>query len=287
MDLNEFSKRHRHFPEEAMFGIGRRLKRHARNFRHVDHSIDTEVIAVKELELSPAQKHEIQKGRDGLARILAASDAEIHDRRFLLDCVCQIGIAYQDWQALSPFTRFINSTSYGIVQIPTELVDYLMIAGKFRPETVAEVGVFHGGTAYISAAYFYRLNKNLRYTLIDICDSLFDYDYLSSVLPLDLQIPKTSGDFIGRHFDLAFIDADHGYDGSRIDWLNVGRHAGVAAFHDIDGAEYDGLNGGIRRTWNELKLEYRMDRPIIEVSHHPSWMGIGMIFNDRAVSTGF
>jgi len=287
LELIAFSKRRRHVLEAPMFGIGRQLKKTFRTEQKFEKTINSEVIAVEELELSTAQKHEIQKGRDGIARILAASDAEIHDRRFLLDCVCQIGIAYQDWQALAPFTRFINSTSYGIVQIPTELVDYLMIAGNFRPETVAEVGVFHGGTAYISAAYFYRLNKNLRYTLIDICDSLFDYEYLSSVLPLDLQIPKTSGDFIGRRFDLAFIDADHGYDGSRIDWLNIGRHAGIAAFHDIDGAEYDGLNGGIRRTWNELKLEYRIDRPIIEVSHHPSWMGIGMIFNDRAASAGF
>lgn len=227
---------------------------------------------------------EIQKGRAGIARILSASDDEIRNRKFLLECVCDIGIGYQDWHGLSPFTKYHNSSSYGIQQIPTELVDYLLIAGASRPKTVAEVGVFRGGTSYVSAAYFYRLNKDLSYTLIDVRDELVDYSYFASVLPLEKAVPMTSGHFVGKHFELVFIDADHSYDGSRIDWLNVGRYADVAAFHDINAAEYDSWNGGIRRNWNELKLEYRMDRPIIEISHHPSWMGIGLIFNNRSVS---
>lgn len=225
----------------------------------------------------------VQKARAAIHRILGASDAEIRDRAFILGCIQQVGLSYQDWLGLAPFTRYTNATSYGLLQIPTEFADYLLLAGASRPREAIEIGVFRGASAYVSAAYFYRLNKEHSYVAVDVVDGLVDFDYFKDVLPLIKAAPSTSGEYAGRSFDLALIDGDHSYDGSRIDWLNVGQSSSLVAFHDINASEYDGLNGGIRRTWNELKLEYRQSCPILEISHYPGWMGIGVIFNRRPV----
>ncbi len=182
---------------------------------------------------------------------------------------------------MSAFTSCINSASVGIIQIPTEFADYLLLAGASRPTTAIEIGVARGASAYVSAAYLFRLNREHTYTAVDIHDNLVDFDDCKGILPILEAAPSTSGCHIGRRFDLAFIDGDHSYDGSRADWLNVGRSSGVVGCHDINGPEYHALNGGVRRTWNEVKLECRHTCPILEISHHPASMGVGVIFNTR------
>ena len=223
----------------------------------------------------------VKKARAAIHRILEASDDEIRDRTFILGCIRQVGIAYQDWEGMAAFTSYINPAPVGIIQIPTEFADYLLLAGASRPATAIEIGVSRGASAYLSAAYFFRLNRQHSYIAVDIRDDLVDFEYFSSILPIVKAAPSTSACYAGRSFDLAFIDGDHSYDGSRIDWLNVGRSSAVVGFHDINGPEYQPLNGGVRRTWNEVKLEYRHSCPIFEISHHPAWMGIGVIFNSR------
>ncbi len=78
-------------------------------------------------------------------------------------------------------------------------------------------------------------------------------------------------------FDFCFIDADHSYDGMMRDWENVGRYAKkVVAFHDIYGHEYDALNGGTVRGWQEIRGT--ADGQIREYSRFPErWMGIGVV----------
>ena len=223
----------------------------------------------------------VKKLRAAIHRILDASDDEIRDRAFILSCIRQVGITYQDWEGMTAFTSYINPAPVGLIQIPTEFADYLLLTGTSRPATAIEIGVFRGASAYISDAYFFRLNKRHSYTAVDICDDLADFDYFRNLLPIVKAAPSTSGRYAGQSFDLAFIDGDHSYDGSRVDWLNVGRSSAVVGFHDINGPEYQALNGGVRRTWNEVKLEYRHTCSIFEISHHPAWMGIGVIFNAR------
>ena len=223
------------------------------------------------------------KGRAGIQRILDATDGELRSRGFVLECIRQVGIRYQDWPGLAPFGDCTNPVDYGVVQIPTEFADYLMLVGASRPSSAIEIGVHHGATAYLAAAYFYRLNNQHVYTAVDVRDEFADFDHFKDLLPIVKAAPATSGHFAGRAFDIAFIDGDHSYDGSRLDWLNVGRSSRIVAFHDINGAEYDAQNGGIRRTWSELKLEHRATRTILEISHHSQWMGIGVVFNCQPV----
>ena len=242
-------------------------------------SPDELIARAKSKGEAAAYEFGVTKARAAIHRILDASDAEIRDRAFILGCIRQVGIIYQDWPGLATFTRYTNATPYGLIQIPTEFADYLLLAGASKPTKAIEIGVFRGASAYVSAAYFYRLNTEHTYVAVDVVDHLVDFDYFKDVLPITKAAPSTSGEYAGTGFDLALIDGDHSYDGSRIDWLNVGQSSSVVAFHDINGSEYDGLNGGVRRTWNELKLEYRHSRSILEISHHPGWMGIGVLFN--------
>ncbi len=224
----------------------------------------------------------VQRARSAVHRILDAGEAELRDRNFLLSCVLQFGLAYKDWRGLAAFTEAMNPVDYGMLQVPTEFADYLLLAGAGRPASAIEIGVYRGATAYFAAAYLSRLNPELVYTAVDVVDHLVDFDYFAAILPIVKAAPATSGHFAGQSFDLAFIDGSHSYDDSRRDWLHVGRSSGVVAFHDINGAEYDSENGGIRRTWAELKLQHRTTRTIIEVSHVSGWMGIGMVFNTGA-----
>ncbi len=229
-----------------------------------------------------AMQAAILRSRQAIDRVLQADEASLHDRAFVLDCVLQMGLAYNDWRGLAPFTDAMNAVDYGMLQIPTEFTDYLLLVGASRPATAIEIGVYRGSTAYLAAAYLSRLNPELRYIAVDLADNLVDFDHYAAILPIVKAAPATSGHFAGQAFDLAFIDASHTYDDSRRDWLHVGRSSRMVAFHDINGAEYDGENGGIRRTWAELKLHYRTSRSIVEISHVPQWMGIGVIFNFQA-----
>ena len=220
----------------------------------------------------------IKNGRRAIQRILDASQSELDDRRFLLDCLRQFGIRYQDWFPLAAFSDFTNPTEFGPIQVPTEFIDYLILAGRFRPRTVIEVGVYTGGVATFSAAYLLRKNPNLEYTVVDIHNFYQDLDYYSSILPIRAAIPASSQDFYGQAFDLAFLDADHRYDCVKQDWLNIGRFAGVTALHDIR----DRDTGGTHRFWLELKAAMRLDATMLEIAHVPEkegdWMGIGMVF---------
>ena len=224
----------------------------------------------------------VQRARSAVHRILDADEAALHDRSFLLSCVLQSGLAYKDWRGLAAFTEAMNPVDYGMLQVPTEYTDYLLFAGASRPASAIEIGVYRGATAYFAAAYLSRLNPGLVYTAVDVVDQLVDFEYFAAILPIVKAAPATSGHFAGQSFDLAFIDGSHSYDDSRRDWLHVGRSSSVVAFHDINGAEYDSENGGIRRTWAELKLQHRTTRTILEISHVSGWMGIGMVFNTGA-----
>lgn len=62
------------------------------------------------------------------------------------------------------------------------------------------------------------------------------------------------------------------------DYRNVGEGAGkIVTFHDIYAHEYDGLNGGVSRTWREVSGLCRGNKQEVFSKYPDEWMGIGCI----------
>ncbi len=214
---------------------------------------------------------------DILKELVAASDENIHDRKWLSDKICSYGFFPFFKLAKEPGEGIVFSTS-GILQVPDEFINLCLFLSDLKVKSAVEIGVAKGASSYIMAAILSRDNPEMEYHMVDICDTLVGFEEAQRIIPaIRKDIPKTSDDLAGKKFDFCFIDADHSYDGMMSDWYNVGQHAGITVFHDVFGHEYDGLNGGTVRGWQEIKG--CMDKRFIrEFSRYPDkWMGIGIV----------
>lgn len=219
-----------------------------------------------------------------LQELLEAPYEVVTDRKWLKEKIYSYGF--------NPFFKLakdpgqgVTWTTRGILQVPSEFVDFCLYLAddrwKGQINEAIEVGVWRGNSSYILAALLYRNNPEMTYNMVDICDALVHFDEAKRIIPsLKKCIPGTSDDFAGRSFDFCFIDADHSYDGMMRDYMNVGRYTSkILAFHDIYGHEYDHLNGGTVRGWQEIR-ELESDKRAIEYTKYPDfWMGIGVLEN--------
>ncbi len=223
---------------------------------------------------------DIKKQIQVLKNILDASDDEIHDDGFLLQQIKEYGITPLHWWKEIDDSYYF--TENGMIQTPWEFAHFCKMIADYHISTAIEVGVYRGRSSYFICAVLYRKNKNLIYDMVDIADCLDGYDEFAKLLPcLRKNIPNTSADFKGKSYDFVFIDADHSYDASMLDYMNVGRYAKkLLCFHDVYAREADYLNGGVGRTWKEVSV-LTPHIPKVVFSQFPDrWMGIGVCIND-------
>ena len=217
---------------------------------------------------------------------------KVLDRNTLLKHLKRFGISGNTslWAGMDHFSDFQNKSRMGPAQIPTELVDYLLYAGRLKPDTIAEIGIFNGGMSVFSAAFFQAINKDMVYHCIDIEDHFQSRPLVKNILNLEFHIPASSDDLAGEVFDVVFIDGDHSYEWAKRDFENLGKHARkLCAFHDIHGQEYIKQGGGVFQFWRNLRSTIPLAATMLEISHAAStpsmpkalWMGIGLIHFDR------
>lgn len=213
-----------------------------------------------------------------LKDIVNASEDMIRNREWLRRCLFDYGF-YPFFKLAKEPQQGVTWSTVGILQVPDEFIDFCQFLLDYRFDSAIEIGVAAGASSYIMAALMYRSNPDMVYHMVDIRDSLFEFDKVREIIPtLQKEISKTSDDFAGKTYDFCFIDADHSYEGMMTDWKNVGRYAKkLVVFHDIYAHEYDTLNGGTVRGWQEIKETIGQGN-IREFSKFPNrWMGIGVV----------
>ncbi len=215
-----------------------------------------------------------------LEDIVNASDNKIRNREWLRNRLFDYGF-YPFFKLAKEPQPGVTWSTVGILQVPDEFIDFCLFLIDRKFDNAIEIGVAAGASSYIMAALMHRNNPDMIYRMVDINDSLFEFDEVKEIIPtLHKEIPKTSDDFVGEAYDFCFIDADHSYEGMMKDWNNVGRYVKkLAVFHDIYAHEYDEYNGGTVRGWQEIKEIIGQDN-IREFSKFPNrWMGIGVVEN--------
>lgn len=210
-----------------------------------------------------------------LKKLLKATDAEVNDYFWMMERISEYGLyPFDITMHYFPNARY---TKNGMMQVPSEFAAFCNFISNLQVESAIEVGVYRGRSSYFISALLFRKNKQLKYTMVDIHDHLDNFEAYCEIIPCIKVIPATSQDFKHNHYDFVFIDADHSYEASMLDFLNVGQFANkVVCFHDIHGREYDKLNGGIVRTWKEVSILSKHFTSLT-FSHFPNqWMGIGV-----------
>lgn len=245
-----------------------------------EEDIKNKIISVQELAMTSHERvlaDQISVIRD----IVHADDSQIADRKWMRDRLSRYGF-FPFFKLVKTPQQGITWSTYGILQVPDEFIDFCMHIAKIKCNRAIEIGVARGGSSYVMAALLYRNNPDLIYRMVDISDDLVNYDRMKVLIPaLEKCIPSTSADHAGESYDFCFIDADHSYRGMMDDYDRVGRNTScMTVFHDIYGHEYDNLDGGTVRGWQEIKA-LRVDsdsETITEYSRYPDkWMGLGLV----------
>jgi len=180
--------------------------------------------------------------------------------------------------------RWMNYHSDGLFQIPRQLARLMVLAAGHCPGNLLEVGTNNGWTACVLTAYLRRFAPSFHAVTLDIADHFALKSWATAHLPLQFSLGRTSDDFRGQPFDLCFIDGDHTWEWVVRDYENVGRFARICAFHDINDATTDRLDGGgSSRHWAHLKSTQGSTGVFHEILDHSESkpvMGIGVFIRN-------
>jgi hypothetical protein len=191
----------------------------------------------------------------------------------IINIVCDYGLCPEAKPSYGEWNDFIikDRSVEGMFQTPKQIADAILELLKYDIDTYAEVGVYKGGTYLLMTNILKLKNPDLQSIGIDISDRNLTEDIKKYI---NLHI-GTSEDYKGTKYDLAFIDADHSYEGVLTDYQNIGKYAKIVMFHDIN----DNRCPGVVKFWNEVKkgkkykeFTYQTDGENVH--------GIGLLFND-------
>lgn len=235
------------------------------------------------LERYRQTRADFERLRDVVREIEAAPLERLRDAGWLAERLRVIGlfpvagfpVIYDDE------VGHLTSTGAGMIQLPQEFAEYLVLLTGLKIRSYLEIGTFNGTTACVAAAVLRRFEPEFRLTTVDVKPRFVFYPMFRDMLPIEYAVPRTSFDFRGQVFDAVFIDADHTMEWAWADYENCGRSARVCALHDIrhPRLEQEGM-GGSPAAWALLREEEAglPGRVFHEILRHPAGrcMGIGV-----------
>ncbi len=224
---------------------------------------------------------------NAVVRMLNTSKSDdLRDVAYVAQLICRAGVVFDERALYGVDNRFMTSGPFGLWQIPTQLARCLVELSRYEIGSFIEIGTWLGWTVTFVSAYLRRFNPWLAATTVDVGDCRAFFRNL--LIPMRVH-QGTSEDFRGQRFNLVFIDGDHSYRGCAADYDNLGRHADICMFHDVNDrfvAEYIPNEGGVPRFWVEVKAAVSPADRVFEYLDHSESdriMGIGLIVRPTAV----
>lgn len=177
-------------------------------------------------------------------------------------------------------------TPVPIFQWEAEFSVALELYRRVRPESVLEVGTYHGGTLY---HWLQNAGPGARLMSVDSYGVGVDNRHLyDEWVPDGVELRVIAGDshavetveqvITSAPFDWVFIDAGHYYNEVLADWRlyrPMVAEGGVVLFHDILPPTLAHPEIEVARLWEEIKAEY----PCLEIvaDQTAEWGGIGIV----------
>lgn len=175
-------------------------------------------------------------------------------------------------------------TPVPIFQWEKEFAVVLELYRRVQPETVLEVGTYHGGTLY-----HWLTNAQPGTTIVSLDSYAVGVDnrhLYETWVPDDVVLHVYEGDsnnpesakLVADHgpFDWTFIDAGHYYEEVLRDWQLYGPLTdGVVLFHDILPPTEAHPEIEVDRLWQEIKLTHHCLEVV--ANRNAEWGGIGLV----------
>jgi predicted O-methyltransferase YrrM len=152
-----------------------------------------------------------------------------------------------------------------------------------RPRSLLTIGAMHGGVEWHVARRFRSLQEKIRITVVDLAgrselvrtleDARRRFQQEIDLVVGDSTSPSTHARLAPK-YDAVFIDADHGYRASRLDFeLARSRCPRIVGLHDIVDSDWHAQSRCcVSRLWAELR-----ERFTTEERCGGDWGGIGII----------
>jgi len=223
---------------------------------------------------------DIERLQAGITLIQDAASEDLRSTEFVAGIIRKIGLSFDPRLHYGSDNIYMNTSRFGLWQIPLQLAKTLVFLSEFRPRSLLEIGTFKGWTSTVLAAYLQRFNSDAYTVTIDPIRHIEPYPFWEE---LNLEYLQTdSQSLAGRHFNLCFIDGDHSAESLCADYMNVGRFADICIFHDIQ----EELCPDVRAFWSTVKktrshlrveefLDHSMNAPV---------MGIGVLVQKQLVA---
>jgi hypothetical protein len=179
--------------------------------------------------------------------------------------------------ATGPEMRFINYSGAAIGQTPDQIAKALVYISRFEINSFCEIGLYYGGNFLFCSEYLRRFNPDIQCTGIDPSDYL-DSEIKEIINANDwLYYEKTTSESLtGRQFDFVFIDGEHTAPWPAKDYENIGRHAKICGFHDLQ----DPLWQDVRKFWGTLNNPGMRKVEFLDDLSGRNSHGIGLIHDE-------